>query len=357
MATVSLLDQRGSRTIESGRIIYDLTNVYQVIANADTDTVFMVLNYPEVLQVGQLALAADGTQLFADGQRNAYRPEGIQSKSKWHVELHFTNRTNDQDGQLPPDPTTGQHVQDPTDAPQQVEIGYTAAYEPVRDASFVRVENQLGTLVTPPPDMIGYTGYVRNTSKEILWDAKKRVFLPTWRVSRIVNEWPATWDALPGTTNNAAIQITQSDPTGPKLTRSYGAREGMLLNIQKQDMWTAGRLYFKATFLIAIDETNLHRVKHPDVGTRRLLFVGQYRNNIGQPSLKWDQPALDLFPDRNPPITSGNTQYIASEPVPLNGYGQEIPKESFETYDPERDSFYVVYDVASMADWSVLGIV
>lgn len=357
VTSASLFSETGGQRLENGVIVFWVTRTYQASTNSDSDGPLVVTGSSQIPQVGATASTPGGVDVYVVSS-NADRKKGVSSKREWWVTVEYTSRTGNQEDRLPVNPS-GLHITNPTEAAQEVELVYTTEYAPVSDGKYVRAKRlnaSTGTFTTvadPPGIDTNYTGPIISSNGEPRSEAKRRKSILTLRVSRVVSSWPASWDAIIDKKNNAAMTITESDNTGAKFERNYGAGDLLLLTIQKKSLWLAKRLYYRATFVLLVDEDNQHVYSHPDYGTYRRLFVDQYKNNRNQPTKQWNPAQIyaqeTLYPrifHEGEPLT---------EPVKLNGWGQNMPFERDSAYS-DNDTFFLDYDIVESASFGPLGI-
>ena len=355
---VELLSQVGGESLDNGGLVITLTEVYRAITDDGSDGPLTVLDSNQLPQTGAQAVSPSGTIVYVT-DRDAKREHGNTKPTHWLVTVNYTSMTGTQEGRFPTN-ESGQQVSDPTQSAQEVEMVYTTEYEPVAEGKFVKARRVIAATgisvdVATPPGFANYVGPIASSSYEHKSTAKRRKSILTLRVTRVVDTWPASWDAVIDKKNNAAVTITESDADGVAFTRTYQAGELLCLTIQKRPMRVAGKLYYRATFVLLVDKENKHVISHPDTGTYRRLFADQYKNNVGETNEQWTPAQILGLRSRWQRIESDDGESYVVQDVPLNGWGQEIPKARDTDY-AEDDRFFLDYDVVDDTDYAVLGM-
>lgn len=364
--TVVKFSSEAALALDQGFGIYDVTEVYQVTAANDSDGPTEILADAQLPQPGTVVtIAGTGAKAYCD-RVSATRPHNHLSKKLWYVTAHFTNRSSNQNDGMPVG-ETGEHIQNPTDTPQQVSFTFANEYEPAQKAELLRVEDEFETSHALNPRLYGYKGFICNSAGEPQPETaqKKRKLVKTVNVTRVVDSWDNTWETLVNTVNDAAVTITQKDTT-EKLSQTFNPGELLLLGLSKDDQWIGGVLYYRVTFKLLVDTVNLHWVKHPDTGTYADIWgpeldgIGQYVQDLGLVATVWTN-----YTDNAAKMLKHKLPFKSDRPLPMNGYGNAQNKKRPESaavppsnqvaqYGTRR--FFQVFKIYEDADFSSLGI-
>ena len=378
VTSVNRKSQRGSKQLHRGIVEYSVDEIWQINTDDETDGVFEVMSPGTGLpELGQTFVAGDGSGviLYVDRQGPPVRQKEHLSKKLWNCPVHYTSRTDNQDEDLPPDPTGG-HVQNPTDTPQQVQFAYLQEFEDIHSTLFLGAEMRLAgeegvTQVLSPPYLPQFShGPIVNSSGEMILNAKRRKAIPTYRVSRIVDTWPDEWDDLLNTRNDAPVTITQEDINGIRWQKTYqgGSQSELLLaNILKRDLWIRNQLFFQATFVIHVDKVDYHDHVVPDYGTHIRIFAGgsavaQRKTNVDQTDHWYTGNEVDKMQTTLQPVPSGEGEFASGHMSKLNGYGNVVPRRrpmpggADTHYDSDNASFFLRFLKYPAEDWTSLGI-
>lgn len=369
MAVVSadLLEENSQEELVEGGIQIDITRVYLVQTDDATDGPTTVMASVLLPQLGSTAVPAAYPLItvYVIRRGYAFRPENVQSKKLWHVPIFYTNRTSgfDRNTDLPPDPLTGEPIQDPTLTPQTVELSFRSEYKIPSDAQFGGVFRQNGpdtfTQAPNPPWFNGRFDTPQTTSREVLANAKKRYSLPVIRVSRVVKTWNPLWDGLIDHVNDNTLTVTQQDADGVRFNKTFEKRQLLLTDIAKQDLWIQQKLYFRVTFTFDVDDRQAgHTFDSPDTVSRRFIFENQYRNRATEAISQYSQADLNKHPSQFLPlVTTWQLLNQGGGSVPSNGYGQPYEYDTPDIdHTLDADPYIIRWLIEPEANFSIFGI-
>ncbi len=375
--TSNLLSETAQQSLEQGTIIFDYDRVYLVDTGAadETDGPLTVMSAatqvgPDPLPViGTTASTPGGIVLYVDRVGPPGRPAGERKKRIWHVPVHYTNRSTNVEEGLPINPVTGEHITDPEDSPQVVDIQYRTEFVQTTEGEVTDVimrnrQTPAGGVSVPAPpgdrtgtdSFIGWKGPFSNTARDIVHtSARKRRVQKLLRVTRTVRDWSTVWDDIIGKTNQAPLTVTQQDVDGQRYSQTFDAETVLLENIQKQDLWLGTKLYFRASFNLLIDPESIY-YDVPDIGMRYSLFEGQFKKP-GDQNAKWSWAEINnIFKGRTHfPHVDAYGEPLP-DPQPLNGYGHMHNWPRPDVEDASGNSYYVRFKISESADFTPLGI-
>lgn len=332
----------------SGFLQYNLVRNYQFIADDRTDGVGTAVNAPGLPELGQPLSMPDGTIVWCTSQVPTRVP-GENTERKWNVACTFTNQTQQFDRDVNGNPTD-----DPLKVVPKFSISFQEVSEQITTARLVNIVKRDGTAVPLPPTLTAATsglGPITNSAGSVR-QRERRAHLKILKYSFYARNWDNAWDDLIDDTNSSEVTFKQRDIDGIRLQQTYDARKLLVINVNKEDIWKQGKLYFKATFSMLSNKATW-RHQEPDEGFQRRMFAGQYKrfpagDTYTQAEIDdQDEPLAD-FQDITTWTEDGSEVTIA-EPVKFNGYGAEIPRRRPNTYDID-ETFTLNFDIYDESD-------
>lgn len=316
-----------------GFLMRELTRVYQVFTVKDGDGVIAATRDADLPQLGSDLIIPDGSggERVWCVSRRPFRPKGLDSKSLWHVECRFTNRTDGFDRDQ-----NGNPVDDPTDTVKRVTFDYDLITVPVEDATLVEIKVG-GVSATVPPWLSNRTftaGPVVN-SAGIAQHAERQETRRRISVQRNVRNWDASWEDFAGSINSDSVTIQEQDADGIRATHTWEPNQLRMDVVRKINTWKDGKLYFAVRFEMTERKTTngwLH--VQPDVGTQQRVYPGVQKPRSSD---SYDQQDVDDYGSFQSIVTedSEGNKVAISEPQPLNGYGQPQPTLQLTSYTPD----------------------
>lgn len=338
------------RRLQGGRTIVDITEIYDVRSDTANENAEVIESAAGIPSIGDEVTTASGIRMFCVDK---YATRQQNQQTFWEVTVFYTSELERHENKYPVR-ENGTPATDPTQAAQEVDFQYVTIYVPTTEAEFVRIEDRNGTERDAPPYLVaGERGAIVTSALEWIPDQKRRFTYRNYKVSRIVKQWPASWDAIIDNTNLEALTITERDTDGTTLfSTTFQPGQVLLDNITKQNLRIGGDRFYRATFNLLVDTINNHETKVPDMGTMRRVFNGQYQSDGSQ----WNPAEIfALGRQRMFAITDGEAN--VTQPVPLNGYGELPPIERPDgAYDEDNPGFKLVYRYNERVSFGPLGI-
>jgi hypothetical protein len=358
MDAAQLITESLQETIADGFVQYDNNQTWLVIADSRDDTPETALGAEQLPALGD-SKYIKGTLVWVQ-RRNPVRQDEPATGRKWHVNILYSNASKTGSGSSG---TGGAPVSDPTQSVKEVDVTFQEMQIPATRAkligTFQRQAGQDVQITAPFYLQSQSTDFNSNVTNSALipQDVSQSEFRKTISVGKYYAQWDNTWDDYLGTVNDAALTITQADASGTRFSQTYARQTLLMYDIVKQDVWLGPRLYFLVRFVMAYrKDTWKHRQN--DQGTKRLIFVGQYKTDGGQ----YDQADLNALNIRGDygyqdiVTQDGNGNFIASgEPVALNGWGSDQPTRRAANYDKNLP-IYLLYELYPEADFNALGL-
>jgi hypothetical protein len=344
-----------TESIREGFKRLDLVRTYQVITTSRTDSSFTALSAPGLPPLGNKVIAS-GQVLWVD-QRRPFRVDYPQTGKKWHVQVNYTNYTQnffrDQNG----NPVT-----EPSQSVKTVERTFQEFYENVSNARLrsITAGGPHGTAsavsATIPPWLT-----IQQTKRGPMTNSAgvpQRLERSTYRkvitVGGYVNAWNNAWDTYINTINSDSVTITQRDSQGIKYQETFAPETLLMNDVVRSDFWVDARLYFNLRFVMVYNPATWVRSVE-DKGTKRYVSTDAYKPD-GTKYVQADLDALGIENDWGyQEITTDNGTVALGEPVRFNGYGAEAPTLKAATYDGNIP-FFLNYDDYEKKAFSALNL-
>lgn len=338
---------------------------YQVMTDDPTDSAFVVINAAALPKFNNRIVTVTGHELFC---KMVLPKQNLTAKKKWTVTCTFMNETVHVGAETSFFQTfTNDPTIDPTTTKSRVRVTYETKDEEIIDATVIEVKHW--GLSFPswnrPPSMPAGPSKVMNSAGVSIPMHRPRP-MRVFTVSKVYRDWSSVWDSLTGKVNSTAFTITRADDDGPRASYPFTARKMLMRNVDPREVWINGKLYFDVTFTMAEHPDGdgwIH--KQIDEGTDQGVFVGQYRNLVGNTTSQYvaddvqtsKSPILsvNLDGDIMANLSEGKVLVPVVDPVPLNGYGAELGREAPYSYDVQ-EPFTFYWKIFPEADFSTLGM-
>ncbi len=330
-------------SMEGGFLQYDLTRTYQVITSDRLNGVGTVLSDAGLPLLGQ-PLIVNGVPIWCVS-RSPSRINTEDTARQWTVACRFTNQTGTYERDKNGNPTTKLDLIVP-----KFSISFQEVEVDCNTARLVDITKADGTPVQLPPNLRvrsneGLKGPVTN-SAGMVRPATRKSHLKVLKYSFYARDWDNAWDDLIDHTNSTVVEFKQTDVDGERLSQSYGINKLLLNDVIKDDIWREGRLWFRVTFVMIYNRLTWRHFE-PDKGDTRRIFADQYKADGTQYT---QNEVDDIGPYQTITTTTEDGQEATlGEPVKLNGFGAEIPRQRPESYDTD-ESFTVNFDKYDSAD-------
>lgn len=337
-------------TVVNGFLQYDLTRVYQIFTSARTDGVGTVLSSSSLPPLGQ-PLLVNGVRVWCH-TRNPVRVNTPETEKHWNVSCTFSNQTAQFERDANGNPTT-----DPTAVVPRLSISFQEVSEPITTARLKRISKEDGSQALGPPTMRlraveGLKGPITNSASQVI-ERERRAHRKVLRYSFYARDWNNSWDDLLDKTNSEAVTFTQTDVDGTRLLQTFAANTLLVADLDKDDVWREGKLFFRVT-VVLLENKQTWTHFEPDKGDKRRIFENQYKADGTQFTLA-EADAIGPYQVITTEDDDGNVTTVG-EPVKLNGYGAEQPRERPGSYQTD-ENFFVEFEVYDSADiQTVLGL-